>query len=158
MSDIQSEDNEDAGKPVPGSVYRTLLQFALLGTELGESAAAKQISQILRDLRPDLPQASIVLAMTDFFANQSGSGISELQETLQHFPDSQLTKAMLGVCLQVAGQSGWQSILESVIEDGRDEYAIGLACSILGRSPSAAAVESTEVERMTAAPANAMWA
>ncbi len=153
MADSKSS-NDDV---VPGVVYRTLLQFALLGTELGESAAAAEIATALSDLRPDLPQASIVLAMNDFCSGKMDRGIQALEATLEKFPDSQLAKAMLAVCWQVSGRSGWQPLLESVIEDGRDEYAIGLACAILGRTNEVA--DSLEEEpRINEFPVNAMWA
>lgn len=150
------KDSDSFDQAVPGAVYRTLLQFALLGTEFGDVASAQQIAEVLRDLRPDLPQARIVLATNDFYAGQTDNGILELESTLDAFPDCQLAKAMLAVCLQIAGRSGWQQLLEAVIEDGRDETAIGLACAILGRTHELA--ESIDEQRVDTAPANAMWA
>ncbi len=146
-----------SGQAVPGAVYRILLQVALLGTEIGEIAHATEIAETLQELRPDLPHASVVLAMNDFYAGKKDDGIRALESTLGRFPDSQLSKAMLAVCLQNVGRSGWQQMLESVIEDGRDEYAIGLACAILGRSNDSgkAAVDSSGAPF---APAHALWA
>ena len=148
-----SRSNDDT---VPGSTYRTLLQFALLGTELGETQRAATIARALCELRPDLPQAGIVLAMNDFCSENMDRGIHELQSTLDRFPDSQLAKAILAVCLHVAGRSGWRALLEEVIEDGRDEYAIGLACSILGRPNGTA--DEPDTSPATAFPSHAMWA
>ncbi len=151
MTDSRAQDDV-----VPGSVYRTLLQLALLGTELGDHESSNEITAALSDLRTDLPQARIVFAMNSFSAGKAAQGIQELQATLEEFPDSQLGKAMLAVCLKLSERSGWQAMLESVIEDGRDEYAIGLACSILGRSNHTS--EAPPAQTVSATPAHAMWA
>lgn len=145
-----------SGQAVPGAVYRILLQVALLGTEIGENAHASEIAETLQELRPDLPHASVVLAMNDFYAGKKDDGIRALESTLARFPDSQLSKAMLAVCLQNAGRSGWQQMLESVIDDGRDEYAIGLACAILGRTNGSG--NAAPSAPATTAPAHALWA
>lgn len=145
-----------SGQAVPGAVYRILLQVALLGTELGETARATEIAETLEELRPDLPHASVVLAMNDFYAGKKDEGIRALDFTLARFPDSQLAKAMLAVCLQNAGRSGWQQMLESVIEDGRDGYAIGLACAILGRTNAPGSAAQPAPAATT--PTHALWA
>lgn len=151
------DDEFDAsGQAVPGAVYRILLQVALLGTEIGETARATEIAETLQELRPDLPHASVVLAMNDYYTGKKDEGIRALESTLVRFPDSQLTKAMLAVCLQNAGRSGWQQMLESVIDDGRDEYAIGLACAILGRTNASG--HAAQSAPAATAPSHALWA
>jgi predicted Zn-dependent protease len=141
---------------LPGSVYRTLLQFALLATEIGLLPPALVIAQTLQELRPDMPHASIVVAMSDFADGRKDQAIRTLENTLSTFPDSQLAKAMLAVCLQSTGRGGWQELLESVVEDGRDEHAVGLAYTILGRKNSASSKSSAE--EPASRPMNAMWA
>ena len=127
------ETSGSQGETVSGFVYRTLLQFALLGTEIGKVSLSIDIAETLVELCPNLPHASIVLAMNQFTVGQKDTGIRSLEQILKKFPDSQLGKAMLAVCLQSTGRAGWQELLESVIDDGRDEHAIGLACALLGR-------------------------
>lgn len=141
---------------VPGSVYRVLLQFALLGTEIGKVSLAMDIAETLNDLCPDLPHAAIVLAMNEFASGRQDAGIRSLEQTLKRFPDSQLGKAMLAVCLQNSGRAGWQDLLESVIDDGRDEHAIGLACALLGRENQSNAAAG--VSPLMPAPSSALWA
>ncbi len=141
---------------VPGAAYRSLLQIALFGTELGETGRAIEIAEALAELRADLPHASIVLAMSEFSAGRRDAGVYRLQDTLVTFKDSQLAKAMLAVCLQNTGRPGWQPLLESVIEDGRDEYAVGLASALLGREVDAA--DPARADATAAAPGMAMWA
>ena len=139
---------------VPGSVYRVLLQFALLGTEIGKVSLAMDIAKTLSELAPNLPHAPIVLAMNEFAAGRQDAGIRSLEQILKKFPESQLGKAMLAVCLQNTGRAGWQELLESVIDDGRDEHAIGLACALLGREHQSAASISPPMSVQS----TAMWA
>ena len=147
------ENSNPRVETVPGSVYRTLLQFALLGTELGKVSLSTDIAEALIELCPNLPHASIVLAMNEFTLGQQDTGIRSLEQTLKKFPDSQLGKAMLAACLQITGRAGWQELLESVINDGRDEHAIGLACALLGREHQA---ESGSLPVMSV-PSTAIW-
>lgn len=143
-------------KVVPGAAYRSLLQIAVLGSELAEYAAAAEIADALKALRPDLPQAAIVLAMNEFSAGRVDRGIADLEIVLDEFPDSQLARAMLAVCLKISERSGWQALFEAVIDDGRDEFAIGLACSFLGRADPTAAPGQPPVDALP--PAHVMWA
>lgn len=132
-----NDDERDSGEHLlQGSDYRLFMKVALLGTELGQYACAAELAQLMQALRPDLPHASISLGMNDFSAGRKDEGVRTLEAAVERFPSSQLAKATLGVCLLDVGRSGWQPLLESVIEDGRDEYAIGLACAVLGRRPS----------------------
>jgi hypothetical protein len=139
-------------RAVSGEAYRVLLQTAMLGTEMAESALAIEIAEALAALRPDLPHACIVLAMSEFCAGRKDAGVHELETTLVRFPDSQLCKAMLAVCMQDTGRQGWQALLESVIEDGRDEYAMRMACTLLGRDDG-----SLMAAPGHSAPVHAMW-
>ena len=151
------EDFPSPDAALPGAAYRVLLQVALLGTEIGEIALSMDIAETLADLRPDLPHASIVLAMSDFSAGRKDEGVHRLQDTLIKFPDTQLGKAMLAVCLQNSGRPGWQPLLEAVIEDGRDEYAVGLASTLLGR-PLTGALAAEDGALPATTPSYAMWA
>lgn len=115
-----------------GESYRLLLQMALLGVELGETSLASEISADLCDLRPDLPHAYIVRAMSVSYG-QTDESVRLLQEAHEKFPDSQLCQVMLGTCMEILKRPGWKALLESVIDDGRDEYAVSLACALLCR-------------------------
>ena len=145
---------------VPGEAYRVLLYAAMLGTELGEIALADDIAQTLIELRPDLPHAEIVLALNEFSAERHDDAMSRLEEVLEKFPDSQLGRAMLGTFMKTSGRVGWQALMESVVDDGRDECAVGLACAMLGRTNAGvpAAAEDGCAATLAPAPANAMWA
>jgi tetratricopeptide (TPR) repeat protein len=142
---------------VPGEAYRVLLFVTLLGTEIGEFSLAGDIAQALTELRPDLPYAAIVLAMNEFSDGRHDQALKRLQKLLEEFPDSQLGRAMLGTFMQMSGRVGWQAELESVVDDGRDECAVALACSILGRKHAGVFPEEGYINSVPASPANAMW-
>ncbi|SFQ04106.1 HrpB1 family type III secretion system apparatus protein [Variovorax sp. 770b2] len=155
MKDAPASQRSPEGT-VPGTVYRSLLQIAALGSELGEYLAASQIAGVLQGLRPGLPQAGIVRAMNTFCGGDTGAGIAEFGEVLAQFPDSHLAKALLAVCMKIDNRAGWPQMLEAVIDDGRDNYAVGLACTILGRSQ---VVDERPYEQAIGAlPAHVMWA
>ncbi len=125
--------SEKAEVPVSGDLYRLLLQIALLGAEVGDAKATVHIAEALQNARPDLPQARAVHAMGLLSLGQRDHAVRELEDALERFPDFQLGKALLGVCMKVSGRSGWQSYLDAVIDDGRDEFAVGMACEVMGR-------------------------
>ena len=112
---------------IGGDIYRLLLQIALLGAEVGDAAATLQIAEVLQHARPDLPHARAVLAMGHLNLGRRDEAVRELEATLQQFPDFQLGKALLGVCMKVGGHTGWQHHLDAVSDAGRDEFAVGLA-------------------------------
>lgn len=143
---------------VPGEAYRVLLYAAMLGTELGETTLAADIAQTLSELRPDLPHAEIVLSVNEFSAGLHDPAMCRLQEVLEKFPDSQLGRAMLGTFMKTTGRVGWQALMESVIDDGRDECAMGLACAMLGRVNAGEPATQGYANSFSAPPAHAMWA
>jgi predicted Zn-dependent protease len=144
---------------VPGEAYRVLLYAAMLGTELGEASLASDIAQALIELRPDLPHAEIVLAMNEFSAGHYDQAMGRLEEVLEKFPNSQLGRAMLGTFMKTTGRVGWEALMEAVIDDGRDECAVGLACAMLGRTNAGEPATQDYANTFSAPPpAHAMWA
>jgi hypothetical protein len=135
--------------------YRLLLQTAMLGTQMDEIALAIDVAEALAELRPDLPHAPIVVAMSEFCAGRKDDGLHRLEVLVRQFPDDALSKAILAVCLQDTGRAGWQSLLESVIDDGRDEHAMGMACALLGRTRELPGERQSTGREAT--PAFAMW-
>lgn len=122
-----------AGVAISGDTYRTLLLVALLGVDIGDKRLGEEIVEGLIELRPDLPHAQVSLAIAQVRAGFTEEGVSHLERTLSQFPDNQMCKAMLGVFMRTLGRPGWQTLLEAVIEDGRDECAIEFVCTALGR-------------------------
>lgn len=151
-------ENSSLDLVVPSEAYRVLLYIAMLGAEIGETSLAGDIAQTLVDLRPDLPHAAIVLAVNEFSAGQHDHAMSRLEDVMGNFPDSQLARAMLGTFMQISDRVGWQAMLESVIEDGSDQCAVSLACSILGRPHPGAHTEEGQINSSSVSPVNAFWA
>lgn len=158
MSQPQSESkkNQDG---LSTSGYRTLIGAALVAIELGETHIAARMVKNLAFLRPDLPQSSSVGMMCDFFQGEPALGMARLRKTLEEFPDYQMGIALLASSMKAQDIGGWQAMLEGVIEDGRDEYAIGLACELLGRSKPLGDSDGAAPAVGTQSPiAGALWA
>jgi hypothetical protein len=140
-------------------MYRLLLQIALLGAEVRDFDSATQIAEAVRNAHPDLPHSRAVLAMIRLAAGQKDEAVRELETALELFPDFQLGKALLGVSMKAGGRSGWQSLLEDVIEDGRDEFAVGMASEILGRPRNVAGDSiGSAPQPPDSAPGHIVWA
>lgn len=139
-----------------GDVYRLLLRIALLGIELGDKEAPIHIAEVLQRVRPDLPHARGVLAMCRLGLDQGNEAVRELESTLADFPDFQLGRALLGVCLKISNRSGWRHHLDAVVDDGRDEFAVAMACEVLGRPQTE--IEDAPRPAHAANAAHAVWA
>lgn len=151
---------EKAESPLTAEMYRLLLQIALLGAEVRDFDAATKIAEGVRNAQPDLPHSRAVLAMIHLSVGQKDEAVRELETALELFPNFQLGKALLGVAMKAGGRSGWQSLLEDVIEDGRDEFAVGMACEILGRPKDMAGGASigSAPKPPDSAPGHVVWA
>lgn len=131
--DQQQDVDEDKDQALGGTAYRLLASIALLGIESGQHELALRMADDLKVLRPDLPHCAGIVAMNDVVSGRASDAVHSLQQCLDKFPDFQLGKALLALCLAEAGGSGWQALLETVIDDARDEHAVNLACAVLGR-------------------------
>jgi hypothetical protein len=154
---------EQSDPLISGDLYRLLLQVALLGIEIREARAAMQMVEPLISIRPDVPHAHAVHAVCCLSLGQRDDAIRELESTLEHFPGFPLGETLLGVCMKLSGRSGWQSHLEAVIDAGRDEFAIAIACRTMGRTPEAGLVHVGAGSSETQAPpdfgsGHVMWA
>ena len=151
---------EKTESPMTTEMYRLLLQISLLGAEVRDFDAATEIAEAVRNAHPDLPHSRAVLAMICLSSGQKDEAVRELETALELFPNFQLGKALLGVAMKAGGRSGWQSLLEDVIEDGRDEFAVGMASEILGRprDVAAGAAIGSAPQPPDSAPGHIVWA
>jgi hypothetical protein len=147
MADIQ--DNE-----LSGEAYRTLLSITLLAAELGEYDMGVDMAQNITDVSPDLPQAHAVVGMLHLYAGRADKTVSYMQDALTKFADFQVGKVILALGMMQSKQGGWLPMLESVIDDGRDETAIDMARALLGRNKP----DADEHVMPVGLPANATWA
>lgn len=116
---------------LPGHVYHMLLEAAMIGIQVQELLLCNHITQSLIDVRPDLPDAHVVWALSEQFSGREAHAVRILEEAHQRFPESQRVRAILGGCMKVSDRPGWRAILDAVIDDGRDRHAVALACSLL---------------------------
>ncbi len=138
--------------------YRNLLGAGLIAVELQQFGAAERMCKALLCLRPDLPQAHCIGFFVECVTDLGDRAMERMKKVLADFPDFQLGIALLGTYMKKTNMSGWQSMLESVIQDGRDDIAIGLACHGLDRTqPETASAKDTD-SATAQMPVGAMWA
>jgi tetratricopeptide (TPR) repeat protein len=117
-------------------VTRLLLQIGVMCAQQGKLEEAVRIIRSVKAFRPDLPHPGTSLALTLLYQGRLQEAQRELEGVLATFPAHQLAKALLGLVHREAGRGDWQRVLQEVIDDGRDEWAIGLARACLaGDSP-----------------------
>jgi predicted Zn-dependent protease len=115
-------------------ITRLLLQIGVMCARLNQFADAEQIIRAVLAFRDDLPHPRTALAMSYLCQGRLHEAAQELEAGLAAFPQHQLGKAFLGLVYREAGRPEWRGILQEVIEDGRDEWAIELAQHTLGGS------------------------
>jgi hypothetical protein len=113
-------------------ITRLLLHIGLMCGEFGKFEQAIQIIRSVKDFREDIPHPGTVLALIHVRQNCLEDAEKELDAVRAAFPEHQLAKALLGLVHREMGRAGWQNVLREVIEDGREEWSIRLARSLLG--------------------------
>jgi hypothetical protein len=106
---------------------RQLLQVGVMSGRLGRHAEAERIIRAVKAFRSDLPHPGSALATVYLFQRRFQEAARELEAVLAAFPNHQLGRALLGLMYRELGRPGWRHLAEQVIEDGRDEAAMGLA-------------------------------
>jgi tetratricopeptide (TPR) repeat protein len=113
-------------------VSRWLLLIGLMCERLRRFDEAEQILNAIKAYRDDLPHPSASLALCYMSQGKLRQALRELEVVHTDYPDFQMGKVLLGFAQRDAGQLGWQRLLEDVIRDGREEYAVKLAEAALG--------------------------
>jgi tetratricopeptide (TPR) repeat protein len=113
-------------------VSRWLLLIGLMCERLRRFDEAEQILNAIKAYRDDLPHPSASLALCYMSQGKLRQALRELEVVRTDYPDFQMGKVLLGFAQRDAGQIGWQRLLEDVIRDGREEYAVKLAEAALG--------------------------
>jgi tetratricopeptide (TPR) repeat protein len=134
-------------------ITRLLLQIGLMRARQGEFEDALCILRSVKAFRADLPHPASALALTHLYQGRLDDAERELDAVLSLFPAHQFAKALLGVVYREAGRSDWRNVLQEVIDDGRDEWAIGLArASLATDASSPAATPATSAPRASESP------
>lgn len=108
-------------------ISRQMLQIGVMCTRLRRFETAERIIRAVKDFRDDLPHPGTTLGMALLSQGRSQEAIEELEAVVAAYPNHQLGKVFLGLAYHDAGRGGWELLLQEVIEDGRDEWAIELA-------------------------------
>jgi len=139
-------------------VTRLLLHIGLMCGEFGKFEEAQQIISSVRRFRDDIPQPGSVLALIYLRQGRLEAAEKELDAVVATFPDHQLAKALRGLVYREAGRPEWRDLLQAVIEDGREEWSIRLARSLLGAdAPAYATVRENDAD-LCAARAQRLYA
>jgi Bacterial type III secretion protein (HrpB1_HrpK) len=108
-------------------ITRLLLQVGVMCARLERYEVAEKIIRSVKAFRDDLPHPGTALATAFLFQKRLQEAAAELESVLLVYPNHQLGKAFLGLVYRESEREGWRTLLEEVIEDGRDESAIELA-------------------------------
>ena len=108
-------------------VSRLMLQVGLMCLQQKRWDDAERIIRSVKTFRDDVPLPGTTLALMFMFQNRLPEAIAELDAVLLAFPNHQMGRAVLGIVHRRAGTAGWERILQQVVDDGRDEFAIRLA-------------------------------
>jgi Bacterial type III secretion protein (HrpB1_HrpK) len=158
MSVIQGAGCAVIRQGVDLKVTRLLLQIGLMCGELGKFPQAERICVSVRDFRTDIPHPGSVLALIYVRQNRMEDAEAELDAVLAAFPDHQLAKALLGLVYRELGRPDWRDVLQEVIADGREEWSIRLARSLLGADAPACAAPRAEDGKGSAARMERLYA
>jgi len=116
---------------------RQLLQIGVMSARMERYEQAEKIVRAVKAFRIDLPHPGSALATVFLFQSRYEEAARELESVLAAFPNHQLGRALLGLMYRELGRPGWRALSEEVLQDGRDDSAMGLARFTLG-------IEATE--------------
>lgn len=129
-------------------ISRLMLLIGLMCERRRHFREGEQILRAMKAYRDDLPHPGTYLALCYMSEGRLREALAELDAVRAAYPEFQMSQVLLGIAQRDAGKPGWERLLEEVIEDGRDEYAVQLARDTLGLESAAATtphVETTSV-------------
>jgi predicted Zn-dependent protease len=129
-------------------ITRLLLQIGLIRARQGGYDEAQRIIRAVKAFRADLPHPGVTLGLTLLYQGRMQEAQQELIDVLAAFPSHQLARALLGLVYRESGRGDWQSTLREVIEDGRDEWAVGLARACLKNAGAAQTSDIPHAQRL----------
>lgn len=113
-------------------ITRLLLQVGLMCGRRGQFDDAQLIVGSVSAFRDDLPHPSIVMALCLLYEGKPELAQEQIERVLTLWPDHQIARAMLGLVYREIGNSEWSELMDQVIADGRDPWAVWLAQQSLG--------------------------
>jgi hypothetical protein len=124
---------------------RLLLETGVLASYEGFHAEGESLVRRVASFRDDVPQPAVCLISAFYFQGRYEEAITDAKALLKKFPNCQMAKALMGTCMFSAGYRDWEVPLKEVMEDGRDEWAIDMARSVLGYDHKSSAVSRPPV-------------
>lgn len=108
-----------------------LAEVGFLATEFGMHQQAERIFQCFAQLKPGKPSPHIALALMQAHRGRMPEAIAAIRDVIEHYPDSELARAVLGTMLiHIKDPAGYE-LLEDVIARGNDHGAVSVATSYL---------------------------
>jgi hypothetical protein len=126
---------------------RVLLETGVLASYEGMHAEGEAIVREVQSFRDDVPQPGVCLISAFYFQGRHDEAIAEAKALLKKFPNCQMAKALMGTCMFSAGYRQWDVPLKEVLDDGRDEWAIDMARTVLGYEYLGPPTEKRAVQR-----------
>lgn len=133
MKEMPLHQHPKISEVLSGSEFRVLGQMTLLGLEIGAYDIAGRMAAELSELRPDVPHAVVLLAMSQYKRACVQDALQTAAACIEQFPDFQFGKVLFALFSAHTGSGGWQGMLESVVDEASDEHAVSLACVLLKR-------------------------
>ena len=132
-------------------ISRLVLLIGLMCERLQRFAEGEQILRAMKAYRDDLPHPGTYLALCYISQGRLRDALEELEVVRTRYPDFQMGKVLLGIAQRDAGNPGWRELLQEVIDQGREEYAVKLAQETLGLDPGVAAESAAPSSETSAA-------
>jgi Bacterial type III secretion protein (HrpB1_HrpK) len=123
-------------------ISRLMLLIGLMCERLKRYEDGERILRAMQAYRADLPQPGTGLALCYISQGRLVEALKEIDAVRAAHPEYQMAKVLLGIAHRDAGKPGWRGLLQEVIDDGRDEYAIKLARDTLGLDPGTTTIAS----------------
>lgn len=127
-------------------ISRLMLLIGLLCERRQRFRDGEQILRAMKAYRDDLPHPGTYLALCYMSEGRVREALAELDTVRAAYPEFQMSRVLLAIAHRDAGKSGWERLLEEVIEDGLDEYAVQLARDTLGLDSVAVAATTPDLE------------
>ncbi len=113
-------------------ISRLMLLIGLMCERLGRFEEGERILRAMKAYRDDLPHPATFLALCYVSQGRLTEALRELEAVRAAYPEFQMSKVLFGIAQRDAGKAGWQRLLQEVIDNGQDKYAIELARDTLG--------------------------
>lgn len=114
---------------------RLLMRVSMMLSEKTRFDESDSILRAISNYRPEIPHSRVCLVVGMLYRQKHAEAIEELDLTLKKFPNCAIAKAILGFALRDHGSPKWKAVLQEVLDDDRDVWAVNFAKELLQYSP-----------------------